>query len=130
MQWIQDVNCDRWASTGKSAKAFNSSVYNTYAAFELQIPAFFVREDSTVEFKYRKDTQKTGYTNGEFKFYVDDEHVLADSSATHNGWQIYKYNVSSTGMHMLYWIYTKWNEVDVSDEMAAEIEVRIQSLIE
>jgi hypothetical protein len=28
-------------------------------------------------------------------------------------------------MHMLYWIYTKWNELGVSDEMSAEIEVMI-----
>lgn len=53
--------------------------------------------------------------------YIDEKHAFSDANPSNNQWQVYSANVSE-GMHTFYFIYSKWNEKDISDTMAAEIE--------
>ena len=56
-------------------------------AFQLTLTVHFMTESGgTIEFKYRKDSFKTYYTNGEFKFYIDDERVFGDINPANNDW--------------------------------------------
>jgi hypothetical protein len=121
--WVESSKCHSWFSTGSSIKAYESETYNAYVAFEITIPLYFVKSGQ-IEFKYKKDTQRTYYTNGEFSFFFDEHAIHVDYDQTQNGWQIYRYNVTELGMHTIYFLYSKWNVKDVSDTMAAEIEVR------
>ena len=91
--------------------------------------AYFLT-NGTIEFKYRKDSKKTGGLNGEFKFVVNGLKVVVDHDYQSNDWKVYSYQVpKSPGSYNFEWIYTKQNTAGVTDSMSAEIEyIRVDGL--
>lgn len=78
-----------------------------------------------MEFKYRKDSRSSFVTNGEFKFAINNKEVLVDfkiANQSGGDWQIFRHNITSTGMYTLAWIYTKFSEKNATELMSAEIE--------
>lgn len=64
------MQCTPWKSNGKSLKAWESEVTNTYVAFQIVFPISMVTSGE-IEFKYKKDSKNSFITNGEFKFLID-----------------------------------------------------------
>ena len=54
-------------------------------AFDLIMKFEFV-EPGSVTFKYKKDTVHERFTNGEFKFVLDDWVLFSDADPSRNGW--------------------------------------------
>ena len=78
-----------------------------------------------MEFKYRKDSRSSLFTNGEFKFAINNKEVLVDyriANQTGGDWQVFRANISNSGMYTLTWIYTKFSEKNATEVMSAEIE--------
>ena len=81
-----------------------------------------------MEFKYRKDSRNSYIVNGEFKFGYNNQEILIDTDYKQNDWLTYKYILpkgSQPGMYSFTWFYTKYSESEVTNDMSAEIEVRI-----
>lgn len=62
------------------------------------------------------------FSNGDFKFSVDDTVMLLDTNLNNNDWQIFKADNIEPGMHTFTWVYSKWNEEGQSVFQTAEIE--------
>lgn len=124
------MKCTPWHSSGsKTIKAQETKAYNTYTAFELTYNAY-LRTPGQVTFKYRKDSKTSYIVNGEFKFAVNNKEILVDYKSTVNtssDWVEYTHKIAEPGMYTLMWIYTKFAEENVTDNLSAEIEVRMQN---
>jgi hypothetical protein len=96
---------------------------NAYVAFRLAYSGYIVT-NGFVEFKYRKDTKKNFSlkANGIFKFIVNGKEILTDSSLENSGeWTVFKYELAEPGLYTFDWVYSKYQEKDVSEFMKAEI---------
>lgn len=73
MEYSKDEDCEPWARTGTSLKAYEAYVSDVLVDFDLTYPVYF-EDDGIVEFKYRKDSIGTPETTfGIFKFLIDGE---------------------------------------------------------
>ena len=125
-RWIQNIKCTPWKATsgGKTLKAQDTQAFNTYTAYELTYNVN-IKTAGYVEFKYRKDSRSSLFTNGEFKFAINNKEVLVDyriANQTGGDWQVFRANISNSGMYTLTWIYTKFSEKNATEVMSAEIE--------
>ena len=105
-------------------RAQETQAYNTYTAYEVTYNVH-IRTPGYVEFKYRKDSRSSFVTNGEFKFAVNNKEVLVDfkiANQSGGDWQVFRHNITSTGMYTLAWVYTKFSEKNATELMSAEIE--------
>lgn len=79
--------------------------------------------NGTIEFKYRKDSKHSYTVNGEFKFIANSQKVMVDDSYQQSGWVFYKYKITDAPkMYNFAWIYTKYSEHGLTEQMSAEIE--------
>ena len=61
-------------------------------------------------------------TNGLFAFYIDDVNQNVVSDHLMSGLWIPIERDVTAGFHVFYWIYTKYDDMDDSEDLAAEIE--------
>lgn len=67
--WGYDETCN-WEVTEESIKSSKFDKINSEVAFIITYPIYFESQGG-VEFKYRKDSLKSFFNNGEFKFVID-----------------------------------------------------------
>ena len=81
----------------------------------------YLEKNATIEFKYKKATVNDVFVNGEFKFMVNNNKILADHDYEETDWKVYKYDtVEGPGKYSFAWIYSKFNKESV--DLSAEIE--------
>lgn len=120
-EWEENVKCTSWTATSKSIKAGQADAKDANVAFKATY-TLYLEKNATIEFKYRKDSTNNGlYSNGEFKFLINNEKILVDHDYQQTGWKVFKYEMTQgAGKYAFTWIYSKYNLPE--QEMNAEIE--------